>query len=135
MRDIHKTVTLPMGGEDSTFRLRKLDAFSGAKLLRALSQAQEEASPESPLTLTDLLFSLPEEELERTERACLAHAELELPAGPIPVFRDGVWGLPELEYETETCLKLTLEVMSWTLAGFFRESARPGSPEARTTSR
>ena len=129
MREIMKTLSLPMGEETASFRIRKLDAFSGAKLLRALSRAQE--GREGSLTLTDLLFSLPDEELEKTERACLAHAELELPAGPIPVWRDGVWGLPELEWETETCLKLTLEVMDWTLAGFFHESGRPGPTPAR----
>ena len=30
--------------------------------------------------------------------------------------------MPEFEYETVTCLKLTLEVMAWSLEGFFPEA-------------
>ena len=39
MREITKTLTIPVGGKSLDFRLTKLDAFSGASLLRILSQA------------------------------------------------------------------------------------------------
>ena len=39
MREITKTLTIPVDGKKMDFRLTKLDAFSGASLLRMLSQA------------------------------------------------------------------------------------------------
>ena len=47
-----------------------------------------------------------------------------MPAGPIPVLMDGSWGIPDLEYDAWSCLKLTMEVVSWTLEGFFPESGQ-----------
>ena len=120
MREITKTLTLPIGDETLTFRLSKLDAFSGGRLLKLLSLAQEKS--DHALPLSDFLFTLSDADFERVMRICLAHAEVELPAGFIPVCKNDCWGMPELEYETVTCLKLTLEVMAWSLEGFF-----PGS--------
>jgi hypothetical protein len=37
MREITKTITIPVDGRKMDFRLTKLDAFSGASLLRMLS--------------------------------------------------------------------------------------------------
>ncbi len=37
MREITKTLTIPVDGKKTDFRLTKLDAFSGAALLRMLS--------------------------------------------------------------------------------------------------
>jgi len=37
MREITKTLTIPVDGKKTDFRLTKLDAFSGASLLRMLS--------------------------------------------------------------------------------------------------
>ena len=37
MREITKTLTIPVDGKKMDFRLTKLDAFSGASLLRMLS--------------------------------------------------------------------------------------------------
>ena len=44
MREITKTLTIPVGGKSLDFRLTKLDAFSGASLLRMLSKLP--ASPD-----------------------------------------------------------------------------------------
>ena len=38
MREITKTLTIPADGKQMDFRLTKLDAFSGASLLRMLSR-------------------------------------------------------------------------------------------------
>ena len=121
MRETSKTLSLPVGEETLTFRIRKLDAFSGARLLKLLSSFQDRTPSDASATLTDLLFSLPDEELERLMKTCLAHADVSLPAGYAPVFSEDCWALPELEYETVPCLRLTQEVMNFALAGFFPE--------------
>ena len=115
MREITKTITLPVSGTPMDFRLTKLDAFSGARLLRMLSGAKTD-------NLQDLILSLPEWDLEPLMKTCLRSASAVLPAGPIRVLDQGSWGIPDLEYDAWTCLKLTMEVISWTLEGFFPES-------------
>ena len=132
MRETEKTIPLQAEGETRTFRIRKLEAFSGARLLKLLSDFQGDAA--RSFTMAELLFSLSEEEMERVMRCCLTHVWAELPAGPVRVLsRDG-WGIPDLEYDAVTCLKLTLEVMAWSLNGFFPGSGQP-SGEARPSSR
>ena len=116
MRNITKVITLPVGGEKMEFRLTKLDAFSGARLLKMLARRPEE-------NLQDLLLGLPEAELESLMRVCLRHADALLPAGPIRALEGDSWGLPELEHDAWTCLRLTMEVIQWTMDGFFPESA------------
>ena len=72
-------------------------------------------------TIQDLLFSLPENELDALMKTCLHAAEISLPAGYIRVWDAGCWALPELEFETVTCFRLTQEVLAWTLQDFFPE--------------
>ena len=133
MREITKTLTLPVGDTTLTFRLSKLDAFSGGRLLKLLSVIQGKS--DKALDLSDFLFTLPDKDFEQVMRTCLAHVEVELPAGFIPVFQNDCWGMPELEYETVTCLKLTLEVMAWSLEGFFPETGRTSPREEAPSSR
>ena len=133
MREITKIITLPVGEESMPFRLTKLDAFSGGRLLKLLSATQGKA--EGNLTLYDFLFSLEDAEFDSVIRVCLAHAEAQLPAGFIPVYRDQCWGLPELEYETRLCLKLTLEVMAFSLESFFPGSGLTSSRGEEASSR
>ena len=118
MREITKTITLPVGEETLNFRLTKLDAFAGARLLKILSQGGTE-------DLWNLIFSLPDYEMESMMRVCLRYAEAMLPAGPISVLSGSGWGIPDLEHDAWTCLKLTAEVIAWTLEGFFPESGSP----------
>ena len=115
MRAVTKTVSLKVGEENMEFRLTKLDAFSGARLLKTLSRAKTD-------NLQEILLSLPDGEQESLMRTCLRSVFALLPAGPIRVLDQDTWGVPELEYDAWTCLKLTLEVVSWTLEGFFHES-------------
>ncbi len=132
MRENTKMLFLPVGKEQKEFRITKMDAFSGAKLLRLLSDLTEENKSRS---LSDLLFALPEKEMEQVMRSCLSRAEVSLPAGYIRVWMPECWGLPELEYDTLTCLKLTLEVMAFTLNGFFPESGSPSGTGVEATCR
>ena len=118
MRHTMKEITLPVGDSDKTFCLHKLDAFSGVRVLKLLSSSEAD-------TIQSLLFALPDPDLKSLMQTCLSHAEILLPAGGIPVFRDGCWGLPELEFETMTCFRLTQEVLAWTLQDFFPEGGRP----------
>ena len=133
MREITKTLSLPVGDDSLTFRVSKLDAFSGGRLLKLLSLSQGKSV--KALQLSDFLFTLPDKDFEQVMRTCLAHVEVELPAGFIPVWRNDCWGMPELEYETVTCLKLTLEVMAWSLEGFFPGTGRTSSREDKPSSR
>ena len=115
MRTIHKTISLPVGETTQDFRITKLDAFSGAWLLKLLSHARTD-------NLQELIIGLPEYELHALMRTCLASASALLPAGPIRALEGENWGMPDLEHDAWTCLKLTMEVVSWTLEGFFPES-------------
>ena len=133
MRETTKTVSLPVGEEIMTFRLTRLDAFSGGRLLKLLSAAQ--AKSDAGMTFTDFLFSLPDESFDSVLRTCLSHAEVQLPAGFISVYRDHCWGVPSLEYETLTCLRLTLEVLAFSLEGFFPASGSASSPGTAASSR
>ena len=125
MRIITKTITLPIDGTPHEFRLKKLDAFSGAALLRLLMNVPAGEGDFS------LLQALPPAELRSVMVSCLHHAEVKLPAGWQPVMTGGEWAWPELEHDAVTCLRLTIEVMTWTLTGFFGaggSSSRPAAP-------
>ena len=113
MRQITKNLQLTMDGKETNFRLTKLDAFSGVRLLRMLTGMPEGA------TVTDLFSGLSDADLRVLMTVCLEHTEVRLPAGWIPVLTRGEWTYPELEYDTAVCLKLTLEEATWTLEGFF----------------
>ena len=118
MRTITKTVSYPVNDTPMDFRVTKLDAFSGARLLKLLSSSSAE-------TLNDLLFSLSDVDLHSLMETCLYHAEASLPAGYIRVYDKGCWGVPDLEYETWLCLRLTMDVLSWSLEGFFPDGGQP----------
>ena len=126
MREITKTISVPVDGKPMDFRLTKLDAFSGVTLLRMISGMKEEKT-----SLMDLFFSLPEPDLRSLMTTCLQHCEVFLPAGWNPVMTRGEWTYPELEHDTAVCLRLTIEEALWTLEGFFGAGAsasQPGPP-------
>ena len=127
MREITKTLTIPVAGKKTDFRLTKLDAFSGASLLRMLSHL--------PACDDFLSFfsTLPDEDMRRLMTVCLEHCEVLLPAGWNPVMTRGEWSWIELEHDVGTCLKLTIEEVLWTLEGFFGGGAsgsQPGTPDS-----
>ncbi len=115
MRDITKALTILIDGKPFEFRLTKLDAFSGAALLRMLSRMPEGSG------VQDLLTGLSDGDLRSLMITCLQHAEVLLPAGWIPIMTRGEWSYPEVEHDTAVCLKLTVEEVLWTLEGFFGE--------------
>ena len=67
MRNIVKNITIPVDGEPHTFRLKKLDAFSGVSLLRLelrrLPEMEKEGSPHDPSLLEAVFLSLSDSEL------------------------------------------------------------------------
>ena len=114
MREIIKTLSVPVDGKPRDFRLTKLDAFSGASLLRLMTRL-----PEGGASVEMLLSCLSDADLRALMTVCLEHAEVMLPAGWMPVMTRGEWSWPELEHDTAVCLKLTMEEALWTLEGFF----------------
>ena len=127
MREITKTLTIPADGKSMEFRLTKLDAFSGASLLRMLSRLPAREDFLSFLTV------LPDEDLHRLMTVCLEHCEVLLPAGWNPVMTRGEWSYVELEHDVAICLKLTIEEVLWTLEGFFGAGAsgsQPATPDS-----
>ena len=128
MRQITKDISLKQGGQDLSFRLTKLDAFSGVSLLRLLMRLEDR---EGEHTLLDLVASLSEEELRSVMTSVLNHVSVLLPAGPHPVMTGNEWGYPELEHDAASCMKLLLEGIAWSLSGFFGEAQSKG-PEAGT---
>ena len=125
MREITKTVSVPVDGKSMDFRLTKMDAFSGVFLLRLIARMPEGGSA------ADLLLSVSEADLRSLMTSCLQHTEVLLPAGWMPVMTRGEWSYPELERDPAVCLKLTAEEAVWTLEGFFgvgASSSRKGAP-------
>ena len=142
MREIVKTVSVHVDEKLQDFRLTKLDAFSGASLLRMLSKIPEpsnvistktegrvEKSPSEQFPLTMLFSALSDADLRSLMITCLQHCEVLLPAGWMPVMTRGEWTYPELEHDTAVCLKLTIEEVLWTLEGFFGGGASGSLPE------
>jgi len=133
MRDIVKNIRLPIDGAEMDFRLTKLDAFSGAELLRLLAKMPENFG--SGELLADMFVTMAPEDLRSVMTSCLNHVEVLLPAGYQPIMQGSSWSWPELEHDTATCLKLTLEEALWTLRDFFGEGGPISRPAEATLSR
>ena len=123
MREIIKNIQLSIDGIPMDFRLTKLDAFAGVSLLRLLSRIEDDSLPGNGLF--QVVTALPEDELKSLMTSCLNHVEVLLPAGYQPVMQGSSWSWPELEHDTASCLKLVIEEISWTLAGFFGGGGSP----------
>ena len=118
MRTITKDITIKTDGNQVSFRLSKLDAFSGVALLRLLMRLEEH---KQGITIMELIASLSEEELRSVMTSVLNHVSVLLPAGPQPVMTGSEWGYPELEHDTRSCMRLLMEGIAWSLSGFFGE--------------
>ena len=142
MREITKNLTIPVDGKKLDFRLTKLDAFSGASLLRMLSKLPETSDSVIPngsdgsgtaFSVLLLFTTLSDADLRSLMTVCLEHCEVLLPAGWNPVMTRGEWSYSELEHDVATCLKLTIEEVLWTLEGFFGDGAsgcQPATPDS-----
>ena len=126
MREITKSISVSVDGKLMDFRLTKLDAFSGASLLRMLSNMPQVSSGDSVM---GFITHLSESDLRSLMVTCLQHCEVLLPAGWMPVMTRGEWTYPELGHDTAVCLKLTIEEVLWTLEGFFGEGVSVSRPE------
>ena len=126
MREIMKVLSVPVEGKSMDFRLTKLDAFSGAALLRMLSGMRKDPGDDSVL---GFITSLSEPDLRSLMITCLQHCAVLLPAGWMPVMTRGEWTVSELEHDTAVCLKLTIEEVLWTLEGFFGGGGSTSLPE------
>ena len=116
MREIEKTISIPMEGKPMDFRLTKLDAFSGASLLRMLSGMRKDPGDDSVL---GFITSLSEPDLRSLMITCLQHCEVLLPAGWMPVMTRGEWTVSELEHDTAGCLTRRVSERSVSPGGCF----------------
>ena len=126
MREIMKILPVPVDGKSQDFRLTKLDAFSGASLLRMLSGMRKDPGDDS---IMGFITSLSEPDLRSLMTTCLQHCEVRLPAGWMPVMTRGEWTVSEIEHDTAVCLKLTIEEVLWTLESFFEGGGSTSLPE------
>ena len=93
MRSLTKPLTLSIDGAETRFRLSLMNAFSGACLLKLITEKclphfasldfsdPETLEPEIIRVLPSFLSSLSETELRDLMQKCLNHVEQELPAG------------------------------------------------------
>ena len=116
MREIEKTISIPVEGKPMDFRLTKLDAFSGASLLRMLSGMRKDPGDDSVL---GFITSLSEPDLRSLMITCLQHCEVLLPAGWMPVMTRGEWTVSELEHDTAGCLTRRASERSVSPGGCF----------------
>ncbi len=121
MREIVKTLSLPVDGISRDFRITKFDAFSGCSLLRLALKYLPESGENR---LEQLFTALPENDLRSLMTTALNHTEVLLPAGYQRVMTGGEWGWEELEHDAPACLRLTVENVLWSLSGFFGGAGR-----------
>ena len=119
MRNITKDIDLTVDGKAVRFRLTKLDAFSGVKLLRLIMRLEGSPAEQGTPTIMDLLSTLTDAELHDLMTSVLNHTEVCLPAGFHPVMMGTTWTYPDLEHDTPTAMRLLMEGLSWTLSDFF----------------
>lgn len=137
MRQIMQTFQMRIGEESYTFRIKKLDAFSGAQLLQIMSKYLYRDDISEAGIVEDIAMSifseLPADVMQDIMKTCLHHCEVLLDAGYQPLMQMNEWSWGELEYDPVNSLRLTLKVILWTLDGFFVESGS-SSPAARPAS-
>ena len=121
MREIYRTVKMDIDGKETTFRVAKLDAFSGAQLLQLVRRYLPKAERGQKVgdLVEPIFMALKGEELKGLMVSCMNHTEIQLEAGWHPVMRGEDWGWPEIEHDTGICLKLVLECVLWSLDSFF----------------
>lgn len=147
MRQLTKSLTLPVDGTDTDFRLSLMDAFSGASLLKLLTEKclphfasldftdPDTLGPAIVKALPVVLSSLYDSDLRTLMTSCLNHVEQSLPAGYQPVMIRSSFGIPALEHDTVTCLRLCWEEILFNLESFFPESVLPFPPDPPATFR
>lgn len=146
-RVLEKIVTI----EDKTYRVRKMNALVGSfvmkqlfgKLIPMLSEGQKlmeaiENAGEEDGSLDDgkavgiALASLPtildrisEEDIQTLMQKALNYTDVQLPAGWCQIMTGDYFSYPELEYDLQTCLALTVQCLAFNASGFFGGSGSP----------
>lgn len=141
MREMSTEITI---GED-TYRIRKMDAFSGAGLLKLLMEkfmplmqrlqdtadktddkpvSEEEANAKTMSMLsevvTPMLESISEDELKSLMVKCLRYADKKLKSGWVTVLdKSHNFAVDGVEYDIILCLQLVLQVIFFNCSGFF----------------
>ena len=133
MRNIEKKIELEIDGEKKTFRLRKPDAFTGVEILRLLVRLQDQ-SPDRKVSVLDLIMSLSPAEMREVMKSCLNYVDVMLPAGPNPVMTGDGWTWEDLQYNSDACMNLVLEEVTWALAGFFAAGGLKQEPASANSS-
>ena len=145
MRELTKEVEIDFGDKQMTFVIKKMDAFSGAyllkfvteKLLPAVTEVREALSAKDGENLDDesdfvnqrvqnimpmiskFLESISEEELIKLEKNCLKTVMAKYPAGLQEVINGDSFCVPELEYDVANTLFLCYQVIEFNTKGFF----------------
>ena len=146
MRETSRIYEMDIDGEKRTFRIQKMDAFTGTflmkllteKVLPSLKDAIKIVNSESPddenaaevsmqkmllEIIPELLSSLDEKETRRLMTVCLQTVSCLYEAGYQKVVdSNGNFGVEELEYDVAACLKLVYQVFVFNCADFFAES-------------
>ena len=133
MRNTEKKIEIEIDGVKRTFRLRKPDAFTGVEILRLLLRLQDQ-TPDGRVSVLDLFMSLSAEEMRSIMRSALNHVDVILPAGPNPIMIDDSWTWTEIQYDSDNCMKLVLEEITWALEGFFGAGGQKQEPAAANSS-
>lgn len=134
MRTITKDIFLDLDGEKKGFRLTKPDAFSGVEILRIFLRMQKEFGDEA-LSVLDFVTQMSGDEIRSVMKSCLNYVSVLLPAGPNPIMTGDEWGYPELQHDSKTCFRLTLELISFALADFFGDGGTISAPVPPASSR
>ena len=121
MRKVFREVTYTVDDVPRVFQLKKLDAFDSVALLIRVRKYQREGDKKVSALLNRMFDEISGEELKELMKICLSAVSVKLPAGFQPVYLDGFWGWPDLEYESKVVNMLVIQEMIWSLEGFFLE--------------
>lgn len=100
-------------------------------MAKAKAMIKPETIPETKPSMLDSLKDLPaiqklltEEEFSRLQDTCLSCCYEVLKGGNIPVIgANGSWGVEGLEYDIVKVMALTINALTFSVAGFFEENA------------
>ena len=121
---VSKAIPLLMAAQ-SVFNFAADEPEKPGKKTRGKTPQAGEESAESDdiLKAIDLipaiLSSISDEERKSILTTCLNNVEKILPAGPHPVMTGKVFTIPELEYDTTTCMVLAIQSIVYNCKGFF----------------
>ena len=152
MREITKEVVHTVDGEETTFRIKKMNALHGSYLLKFCAEKllpvfkgiqsmfqntdvdelkTEEQENKAIAEQTDEVFSLlpaalasiSEDELFKFETRCLQTVEIKLTNGWMSIMSGDHFNVTSVEYDAMAVLMLCYDVLKFNLSGFFGEGS------------